>query len=542
MKQPVPVIALVGRPNVGKSTLFNRITRSRDALVANIPGLTRDRHYGSAEFAGQRVVLIDTGGFEPVAAEGVAAQMARQTRQAVIEADIVVFVVDGRQGRMARDEEIARELRRTARKVLVAVNKAEGIARPMAAAEFHALGLGHPMAISATHGDGVHALMEACLDEWRKLNDISASVTADEDEELWSEEPPADLAQLEAETRAALAEGASAPTAGVFIDDGTETAADVSAARGAGAEPGAASGKGDSTRGASTHAKGAKGADATDEADTREKRPVRVAIVGRPNSGKSTLINALLGEERLIAFDQPGTTRDSISVDFSHGNRQYALIDTAGLRRRGKVYETIEKFSVVKTLQAIEDCNVAVLMIDATDGVSEQDAAIAGFILEAGRALVIALNKWDAVPVDERRYVQDELKRKLHFLDWAPMLTISALKRRSLDKLMKAVNEAHAAATRKLSTPRLTRMLHAAVLHQQPPRQGPFRPKMRYAHQGGQNPPIIVIHGNALDKVSDSYRRFLEGWFRERLALQGTPLRIEFRTGHNPFLSRPGKG
>lgn len=540
MKQPVPVIALVGRPNVGKSTLFNRITRSRDALVANIPGLTRDRHYGSAEFGGQRVVLIDTGGFEPVAAEGVAAQMARQTRQAVIEADIVVFVVDGRQGRMARDEEIARELRRTARKVLVAVNKAEGIARPMAAAEFHALGLGHPMAISATHGDGVHALMEECLDEWRKLHDITESAPADEDEETWSEEPPADLEQLEAETRAALAQGASAQAAGALADDDAEAIGDAPAAAGEGRDQGATSSRGASGRGAD--AKGAREADADDDAEAREKRPVRVAIVGRPNSGKSTLINALLGEERLIAFDQPGTTRDAISVDFSHGNRAYELIDTAGLRRRGKVYETVEKFSVVKTLQAIEDCNVAVLMIDATDGVSEQDAAIAGYILEAGRALVIALNKWDAVPADERRHVQDELKRKLHFLDWAPMLTISALKRRALDKLMKAVNEARAAATRKLSTPRLTRMLHAAVLHQQPPRQGPFRPKMRYAHQGGQNPPIIVIHGNALDKVSDSYRRFLEGWFRERLALQGTPLRIEFRTGRNPFLSRPGKG
>lgn len=540
MKQPVPVIALVGRPNVGKSTLFNRLTRSRDALVANIPGLTRDRHYGSAEFGGQRVVLIDTGGFEPVAAEGVAAQMARQTRQAVIEADIVVFVVDGRQGRMARDEEIARELRRTARKVLVAVNKSEGIARPMAAAEFHALGLGHPMAISATHGDGVHALMEECLDEWRKLHDITESAPADEDEETWSEEPPADLEQLEAETRAALAQGASAQAAGALADDDAEAIGDAPAAAGEGRDQGATSSRGASGRGAD--AKGAREADADDDAEAREKRPVRVAIVGRPNSGKSTLINALLGEERLIAFDQPGTTRDAISVDFSYGNRAYELIDTAGLRRRGKVYETVEKFSVVKTLQAIEDCNVAVLMIDATDGVSEQDAAIAGYILEAGRALVIALNKWDAVPADERRHVQDELKRKLHFLDWAPMLTISALKRRALDKLMKAVNEARAAATRKLSTPRLTRMLHAAVLHQQPPRQGPFRPKMRYAHQGGQNPPIIVIHGNALDKVSDSYRRFLEGWFRERLALQGTPLRIEFRTGRNPFLSRPGKG
>ena len=263
-----------------------------------------------------------------------------------------------------------------------------------------------------------------------------------------------------------------------------------------------------------------------------------MAIVGRPNGGKSTLINALLGEERVIAFNQPGTTRDSISIDFRWRNRDYQLIDTAGLRRRGKVHDTVEKFSVVKTLQAIEDCNVAVLMIDAVDGVSEQDSAIAGYILEAGRALVIALNKWDAVPADARREVLAECRRRLYFLDWAPMLTISALKNRALDKLMKAVDDARAAATRKLSTPKLTRMLHAAVLHQQPPRTGPFRPKLRYAHQGGQNPPVIVIHGNSLDKIGDGYRRFLEGWFRERLALQGTPLRIEFRSAANPFAGR----
>lgn len=488
MKQPVPVIALVGRPNVGKSTLFNRLTHSRDALVANIPGLTRDRHYGSATIDGQRVVLIDTGGFEPVAAEGVAAQMARQTRQAVIEADVVVFVVDGRQGRMARDEEIAQELRRTARKVVVAVNKAEGIARPMAAAEFHALGLGEPMAISATHGDGVHALMDACLEIWRAEHPVPAS---GDDEAAEAGQVPADE-----------------------DDDAGHTADDDQTPV-------------DPHRAAS---------------EAAARKPVRVAIVGRPNSGKSTLINALLGEERLIAFDQPGTTRDAITVDFRFRNRDYQLIDTAGLRKRGKVYETIEKFSVVKTLQAIEDCNVAVLMIDAVDGVSEQDAAIAGYILEAGRALVIALNKWDAVAADDRREVLEGFRRKLHFLDWAPMLTISALKRRALDKLMKAVNDARAASTRKLSTPRLTRMLQAAVLHQPPPRQGPFRPKMRYAHQGGQNPPIIVIHGNALDKIGDSYRRFLEGWFRERLALQGTPLRIEFRSGANPFTNRNGRG
>ena len=542
MTTPVPVIALVGRPTVGKSTLFNRLTRSRDALVANIPGLTRDRHYGSATIDDQRVVLIDTGGFEPVAATGVAEQMARQTRQAVIEADVVVFVVDGRQGLLARDEEIARELRRTARKVILAVNKSEGIARAVAAAEFHALGLGDPMPISATHGDGVRALMDACLEDWLA-------------EEAARREQAEELARLDAEARAVAA--AEAARLQVEAGQGSHTAEAFPA--GAGADAHGAAGPGrdglhagaDGTVAEEAGAGGTEGtaapagavapdgAEGTEVAGTSAPpKPVRVAIVGRPNGGKSTLINALLGEERVIAFNQPGTTRDSISIDFRWRNRDYQLIDTAGLRRRGKVHDTVEKFSVVKTLQAIEDCNVAVLMIDAVDGVSEQDSAIAGYILEAGRALVIALNKWDAVPADARREVLAECRRRLYFLDWAPMLTISALKNRALDKLMKAVDDARAAATRKLSTPKLTRMLHAAVLHQQPPRTGPFRPKLRYAHQGGQNPPVIVIHGNSLDRIGDGYRRFLEGWFRERLALQGTPLRIEFRSAANPCAGR----
>ncbi|MDO4637790.1 MAG: ribosome biogenesis GTPase Der [Lautropia sp.] len=488
MNASVPVVALVGRPNVGKSTLFNRLTRSRDALVANIAGLTRDRHYGSTTLDGQRVVLIDTGGFEPVAATGVAAQMARQTRQAVIEADIVVLVVDGRQGLLARDEEIAAELRRTARRVFLAVNKAEGMARAVAAAEFHALGLGMPLPISATHGDGVHALMECCLADWR------------------ARQPP-------------LPSTEDTP----YASDAVDPVDDPSA----------------SELSIEDEAVQERHPDEARERDeARARKPVRVAVVGRPNGGKSTLINALLGEERLIAFDQPGTTRDSITVDFRYRQRDYQLVDTAGLRRRGKVHDTVEKFSVVKTLQAIEDCNVAVLMIDALQGVSEQDSAIAGYILEAGRALVIALNKWDAVPAEERRDVLQMCRQRLYFLDWAPLLTISALKHRALDKLMKAVDEARAAAVRKLSTPKLTRMLHAAVLHQQPPRHGPFRPKLRYAHQGGQNPPVIVIHGSSLDRISDSYRRFLEGWFRERLALQGTPLRIEFRSSTNPYAER----
>ncbi len=477
--QPAPVIALVGRPNVGKSTLFNRLTRSRQAIVADIPGLTRDRHYGPATRGDRRFVLIDTGGFEPVAATGVAAQMARQTRQAIVEADLVVFVVDGRQGITLRDQDIANELRRSARLVRVAVNKSEGLPRDIARADFHALGLGEPSAISAAHGEGVGELIDDCLDAIDEAREALVPLPAQAAPAV----PDAD------------AEGAGPPDADARQDE---------------------------------HA-------------VDPDRPIRVAVVGRPNSGKSTLINALLGEERLIAFDTPGTTRDSIAVDFEFEKRKFTLIDTAGIRRRGKVHEVIEKFSVVKTLQAIEDCNVCILLIDAVEGVSEQDGSIASYILDSGRALVIALNKWDAVPADNRAWVQQEFGRKLHFLSFARMHPISALKRTSLRTLMRSVIAAHAAATSRLPTPKLTRYLIAAVQHQAPPRSGQFRPKMRYAHQGGQNPPIIVIHGSALDKVSESYKRYLEGWFRERLSLQGTPLRIELRSGRNPFAAKtPG--
>jgi GTP-binding protein len=483
----VPVIALVGRPNVGKSTLFNRLTRSRQAIVADIPGLTRDRHYAPCTQGDRRYVLIDTGGFEPVAATGVAAQMARQTRQAIIEADLVVFVLDGRQGMTPRDRDIANELRRSARLVRVAVNKTEGMSHAIASAEFHALGLGTPRSISSAHGEGVTELINDCLDAVTQAQELLAV-------------PSPDPAAGDVPAAAAPADDAGGAP-------GADALADSSAGGDAAAKPGAAA----------------------------PARPIRVAVVGRPNSGKSTLINALLGEERLIAFDQPGTTRDSIAVDFEFEKRKYTMIDTAGIRRRGKVHEVIEKFSVVKTLQAIEDCNVCVLLIDAVEGVSEQDGSIASYILDSGRALVIALNKWDAVPEENRAWVEQEFARKLHFLSFARMHPISALKRKSLRTLMRSVTAAHQAATSNLSTPKLTRYLLAAVQHQAPPRSGPVRPKMRYAHQGGQNPPIIVVHGSALDKVSESYKRFLEGWFRERMGLEGTPLRIEFRSGANPF-------
>ncbi|MCM5571930.1 ribosome biogenesis GTPase Der [Burkholderiaceae bacterium FT117] len=468
----LPVLALVGRPNVGKSTLFNRLTRSRAALVADVPGLTRDRQYGRGRSGERAFIVIDSGGFEPVAKSGIAAEMARQTRQAVLESDTVVFVVDGREGLTAHDMEIARELRRTAQRVFVAVNKTEGMPRAQVAAEFHELGLGDPLPISAAHGDGVRDLVEIAFEH---MGDAGMPEPQPEGEGFESGEG----------------------------GEGGETAP------------------------------GAEGA-----AGPEEPRRVRVAVVGRPNAGKSTLINTLLGEERLIAFDQPGTTRDSVAIEFERGGKPYTLIDTAGLRRRGKVTDMVEKFSVVKTLQSIEDSNVCVLLLDATEQVSDQDATIASYILEAGRALVVAVNKWDLADAETRERLRGELDRKLHFLRFAKLLHLSALKGTGIGALMRAIDEAYAAATARLSTPKLTRALQEAVDKQAPPKRGPFRPKMRYAHQGGRNPPIIVIHGSGLDNIGDTYRRYLEGWFRDRFKLQGTPLRIEFRSSANPYVAQ----
>jgi GTP-binding protein len=442
-----PVIALVGRPNVGKSTLFNRLTRTRAALVADVPGLTRDRHYGDGRVGPRDYIVIDTGGFEPLNAEGIAREMAAQAEQAIAESDAIVLVLDAREGLTAQDRRIGERLRITGRRVVLAVNKAEGLPTE-AIAEFHELGLGEPHAISAAHGEGVRDLMDLAL-----------------------------LPFVVAETEAAV-----------------EVAEDA-------------------------------------------ERRVRVAVVGRPNVGKSTLINALIGEERLIAFDQPGTTRDAIEVEFEFDGRPYTLIDTAGLRRRGKVFEAVEKFSVVKTLQAIADANVVVLLLDASAEISDQDAHIAGYVLESGRALVIAINKWDGLDDYQRDRIKREIDRKLHFLGWARVHTISALKRTGLSAVMRSVSEAHAAAFARLPTPKLTRALQAAVARQMPPRAGASRPKLRYAHQGGVNPPIIVIHGNSLKHVPDSYRRYLEGYFRSEFELAGTPLRVEFRTGRNPYVA-----
>lgn len=450
-----PVVALVGRANVGKSTLFNRLTRSRQALVANFPGLTRDRHYGEGRVGSRPYLVVDTGGFEPVAKEGMLLEMARQTQQAIAEADVIVFLVDGREGLNRLDFDIADLLRRGGQPVVLAVNKAEGRNPGSVDVDFYELGLGEPHLISAAHGDGVVDMVELALSH------------------LPEPEPePLDEPEFDPED------------------------------------------------------------DSASEARTHR---IKLAIVGRPNVGKSTFINSLVGEERVIAYDQPGTTRDAIEIEFERDGVPYTLIDTAGLRRRGKVFETIEKFSVIKTLQAIEACNVVLLMLDADSDISDQDASIAGFVVETGRALVVAINKWDAIDSYRREWVQRDFERKLHFLNFAKLHTISALKGRGIAPILRSVRQAHAAAFSRLSTPKLTRVLHAAVEQQQPPRKGIFRPKLRYAHQGGQNPPLIIIHGNQLEAVSDSYRRYLESRFREAFDLIGTPLRIEMKTSRNPY-------
>jgi GTP-binding protein len=441
-----PVIALVGRPNVGKSTLFNRLTKSRDAIVADYAGLTRDRHYGNGKQGKQEYIVIDTGGFEPDASTGIFKEMAKQTRQAVAEADVVIFLVDARAGVSAQDHDIANYLRRLGKPCLLVANKAEGMLEGAQLVEFFELGLGEVYPISAAHGQGIRPLVDLAL----------------------------------------------APLAGLV-----------------------------------------------DEVDEPEQPGViKLAVAGRPNVGKSTLINVWLGEERLVAFDLPGTTRDAISVPFERNGQKFELIDTAGLRRKGKVFEAIEKFSVVKTLQAIESANVVLLLIDATQGVTDQDAHIAGYILENGRAVVLAVNKWDAVDEYQREIVKRSIETRLAFLKFANLHLISAQKRQGLGPLWGSIAQAYKAANCKMSTPVLTRLLLEAVQFQSPKRAGMFRPKLRYAHQGGMNPPVIVIHGNSLEHVTDAYRRFLEGRFRKEFDLVGTPLRIELKTSANPFVDK----
>lgn len=445
-----PVIALVGRPNVGKSTLFNRLTKTRDAIVADFSGLTRDRHYGNGKSGAHEYIIIDTGGLEPDAPAGIYSEMAKQTQQAVVESDVVVFVVDARAGVSAQDHNIAKYLRRLGKPCLLVANKAEGMLQGVQLAEFYELGLGQVYPISAAHGQGTKDLIDIAL------------------------EP-------------------------LILSD-------------------------------------------TEQLDSiQEKNIIRLAVAGRPNVGKSTLINTWLGEERLVAFDMPGTTRDAITVPFERNGQKFELVDTAGLRRRGKVFEAVEKFSVVKTLQAIESANVVLLLLDATQGVTDQDAHIAGYALESGRAVVLAVNKWDAVDDYQRQMLERSIETRLAFLKFASLHFISAKKRQGLGPLWSSIAQAHKAATCKMSTPILTRLLQEAVQFQSPKKVGMFRPKMRYAHQGGMNPPVIVIHGNSLEHVTEAYKRFLEGRFRKEFDLVGTPLRIEMKSSHNPYAENDTK-
>ncbi len=445
----LPVIALVGRPNVGKSTLFNRLTRSRDAIVADYPGLTRDRQYGFGKLGPIPFLVIDTGGVAG-GEQGIEEIMVSQSVRALKEADVALVMVDGRAGVTAADEHVASLARKHAKKTWLVVNKAEGLDPDIAASEFHALGLGDPVAISAAHGDRIAAMMDAVL------------------------------------------AGFDAPDA-----EGSE--------------------------------------------DEDEDRALAIAIVGRPNVGKSTLANRLLGEERMVVFDQPGTTRDSVQVPFERNDRQYLLIDTAGIRRRARVHEAIEKFSIIKALQAIERAQVVIAVIDAREGITEQDVSLLGLVLERGRALVVVTNKWDGLDADQRKHVRDEMDRRLPFLDFAERLTISALHGTAVGDLLPAVERAYSAATRKLSTTELTRELEAAVIAHPPPMVRGRRIRLRYAHQGGRNPPVIVIHGNQTDKLPEAYRRYLVNRFRKAFKLKGTPVRLAFKTGDNPFKGKRNK-
>jgi GTPase len=440
----IPVLAIVGRPNVGKSTLFNRFTRSRDAIVAEMPGLTRDRRYGRGRVGGRDCIVVDTGGLQ--GEEDMSDAMARQTLQAIDEADAVLFVVDGRQGLTAQDRMLGAQLRKSGRPLWIVVNKCEGMSPATATAEFHELGLGDPLAISAAHGEGVGDLAELVLAQFPR------EAEADQDEQ--------------------------------------------------------------------------------------KERRIRFAVVGRPNVGKSTLVNTLLGEERMVVYDEPGTTRDAIEVDFERSGHSYTLIDTAGLRRRGRVSDVVEKFSAIKTLKAIDAANVAVLVVDAIDRVTDQDAHIAGAVLSAGRALVIAINKWDALGPDAHEATKRAFARMLNFAEFALVHYVSALHGTGVADLLRSVQGAYDAAMTRLPTPKLTRALVEATTRQPPPRAGMVRPKLRYAHQGGINPPRIVVHGNSLHAVSDSYRRYLERFFRKTFQLEGTPLSVEFRVGSNPYAAR----
>jgi GTP-binding protein len=468
----LPVIALVGRPNVGKSTLFNRLTRTRDALVADFPGLTRDRKYGQAEIDEHEFIVIDTGGITGDE-QGVDALMAGQSLQAIEEADAVLFLVDARAGLTVADEAIAEHLRKQEKKVFLVANKVDGIDADSVCGEFYALGLGEVYQIAAAHGKGVRQMVETALDGFFAEPAIDGN---------------------EADEFAAESE---------YVEEDEETL--------------------------------------LKEQERLQNLPIKLALIGRPNVGKSTLTNRILGEERVLVYDMPGTTRDSIYIPMTRDEREYVLIDTAGVRKRKKVNETVEKFSVIKTLKAIEDSNVVMLIIDAREGISDQDLSLLGYTLNAGRSLVIAVNKWDGMTEYDKERVKSELDRRLGFVDFAKIHFISALHGTGVGHLYESVEEAYNSSTKRISTSMLTRIMKMAVDDHQPPMVQGRRVKLRYAHAGGYNPPLIVIHGNQVKKLADSYKRYLMNYFRRSLDIMGTPIRIEFREGSNPFEGRRNK-
>ncbi len=470
----VPVIALVGRPNVGKSTLFNRLTRTRDALVADFPGLTRDRKYGKAEINGREFIVIDTGGIDG-AEHGVETHMADQSLLAIEEADIVLFMVDARAGLMPADSAIAQHLRAREKATFLVANKTDGLDADSVIGDFYALGLGDVYPIAASHGRGVTSLIETVLGPV----DEEEGPVADEDD--WED----------------------------FDTEDSEES----------------------------------GEDEEEEFDSAylENLPIKLAIVGRPNVGKSTLTNRILGEDRVVVYDMPGTTRDSIYIPMTRDEREYVLIDTAGVRKRARVTETVEKFSVIKTLQAIEDANVVLLVIDAREGISDQDLSLLGFIINSGRSLVIAVNKWDGLSQEVREKVKETLDERLGFVDFARVHFISALHGSGVGNLFESVQEAYRCATRRVSTSLLTRIMQMAQDDHQPPLVGGRRVKLKYAHAGGYNPPIVVIHGNQVKDLPDSYKRYLMNYFRRSLEVMGTPIRIQFKEGDNPFAGRRNK-
>ena len=474
-----PVVALVGRPNVGKSTLFNRLTRSRDALVADFPGLTRDRKYGQAKVGEMEFIAVDTGGIDG-SEEGIELKMAEQSLLAIEEADVVLFLVDARAGVTPGDIVIANHLRRQQKKVFLVANKTDGIDADSVVGDFYELGLGDIYQIAAAHGRGVHSLLEQALTPYLEVLQQQAD-GEDADSDEWDDEWD-ELDELEPEEE----EG----------DDVSQPFADL---------------------------------------------PIKFAIVGRPNVGKSTLTNRMLGEDRVIVFDMPGTTRDSIYIPMERDEQQYVIIDTAGVRKKKKVYEAVEKFSVVKTLQAIEDANVVILVIDARDGISDQDLSLLGFTLHSGRSIVIAVNKWDGLDQDVKEQIKLDLERRLGFVDFARIHFISALHGTGVGHLFESIQEAYQSATRRVSTSLLTRIMQMAQEDHQPPLVRGRRVKLKYAHAGGYNPPRIIIHGNQVKDLPDSYKRYLMNYYRKSLKIMGTPIHIDFQEGENPFEGKKNK-